>query len=96
MQTVKAVELGGILITRIPAGASVKPHHDRGSWHAEFFDRKTYVIVKANERCVNTFEDEEVVMRTGEAYLFNNLVTHSVRNDGDSERITLIICMRGA
>ena len=94
MRVVKAVELGGILITRIPAGGSVKPHHDRGSWHAEFFNRKCYVIIKANEHCVNRFEDEEVVMKTGEVYLFNNLVTHSVTNGGDSERITLIVCMR--
>jgi hypothetical protein len=35
MAHLRAVQLGGILITRIPAGGVIKPHHDRGSWHAE-------------------------------------------------------------
>jgi hypothetical protein len=26
--------------------------------------------------------------------MFDNLITHSVINDGDSDRITLIVCMR--
>ena len=39
----RATQLGGVLITRIPAGGEVAPHDDRGSWHAEFYNCKCYV-----------------------------------------------------
>lgn len=86
--------LGGILITRIPARGKIAAHHDRGSWHAEFYNWKIYLPFRANEHCINICEDETVVMKPGEAWWFNNLVTHSVENNGDAERITLIVCAR--
>ena len=94
MAKVRAVHLGAIFITRIPQGKSIKPHHDRGGWHAEFFNRKLYVVIKTNERVINRCEDESVVMKRGECWCFENLVTHSVENGGDSDRTTLIICTR--
>ena len=33
-------------------------------------------------------------MRAGEAWLFDNLKLHSTVNDGDSDRVTLIVSMR--
>lgn len=94
MADVGAVHLGGILITKIPPGGQIKPHHDRGGWHAEFYERKVYVPLRTNPKVVNHCEDESVVMGLGEAWYFNNLVTHSVVNDGETDRITLIVCMR--
>lgn len=94
MADVQAVHLGGILITKIPPGGWIKPHHDRGGWHAEFYERKVYVPLRTNPFVVNLCEDERVVMGLGEAWYFNNLVTHEVKNDGDTDRITLIVCMR--
>lgn len=94
MAEVKAVYLGGILITRIPAGACVRPHHDRGSWHAEYLNTKVYVVLKANDQCTNWCEDERVIMRPGDAWEFENLRTHGVINDGDTERLALIVTMR--
>ena len=94
MYDVKALRLGGILITKIPPHGHIKPHHDRGRWHPEFYKTKVYVPLKANPFCINRCEDERVVMETGEAWYFNNLVEHEVINAGDTERITLIVCMR--
>lgn len=94
MAEVHAVYLGGILITRIPAGAKVRPHHDRGSWHSEYLNTKVYVVLKANDQCTNWCEDERVIMRPGEAWAFNNLATHGVINDGTEERLVLIVTMR--
>jgi hypothetical protein len=90
----KAVYLGGILITKIPPGGEVKPHHDRGGWHAEFMNTKIYVGIQGNQQCTNYCEDESLVIRPGEAWTFNNLLTHSVVNHGDCDRITAIVCMR--
>lgn len=88
-----ALHLGGIMITKIPPNGRVKPHHDRGGWHAEFYKRKIYVPILTNSYVVNRCEDEIVVMETGEAWYFNNLVEHEVVNTGDTDRITLIVCM---
>lgn len=93
MRVVQATNLGGILITRIPAGGRVKPHHDRGGWHAEFYSRKIYVPIQTNPHCENICEDESVTMGTGDAWWFDNQVTHSVENRGKEDRVTLIVCM---
>lgn len=90
----RPAELGGILITRIPPGGRIGWHDDRGGWHAEYYDRKVYVPLRANDRCVNYCADERVVMLPGTCWHFNNLLPHAVENGGDTERITLIICMR--
>jgi len=87
-------KLGGVLITRIPPGGEVKWHTDKGGWHAHHYDRKVYVVIQGNDQCVNYFEDEQVIMRTGEAWLFDNLVRHRVLNHGDEPRVSLIVCMR--
>lgn len=89
-----ATRLGGILITRIPPGAGIAPHHDRGSWHAEYYDAKAYLILQANARCENRAEGEAVHMATGTVWWFDNQVVHSVHNGGDEDRIAAIICMR--
>lgn len=94
MARVQAVHLGGILITRVPAHHRVALHDDRGRWHPEFFQTKAYVPIATNAQCVSTCGDERVVMQLGEVWLFDNLSEHSTVNDGDTDRITLIISMR--
>jgi hypothetical protein len=93
MARFRAVQLGNILITHIPAGGEVKAHVDRG-WSPEFFDIKTYIVLQSNDSCVNWCEDEHVVMKTGDAWLFQNTVPHGVINGGSESRKSLIITMR--
>lgn len=90
----RAEILGGVLITRVPPHGCILPHHDRGSWHAEFYNLKVYVPLHSNAGCVNICENERVSMQVGEVWSFNNLETHSVENSGDTDRVTLIVCMR--
>lgn len=87
-----ATRLGGVLITRIPPGGHVLPHSDSG-WHPEYYDLKVYVPIISNPHVINRVEDEHVVMAPGDAWYFNNLKEHEVINGGETERITLIICM---
>jgi hypothetical protein len=94
MARLEAVQLGGILITRVPPGCQVAPHDDRGRWHPEFFRTKAYLPIASNPRCVSTCEDDSLVMSVGEVWLFDNLKLHSTVNDGDTDRITLIVSMR--
>ena len=94
MARCEAVQLGGVLITRVPAGCQVAPHDDRGRWHPEFFATKVYVPLVTNAGCFNTCADETVTMMQGEAWVFDNLKLHSTVNTGDSDRVTLIVSMR--
>lgn len=94
MARVEAVELGGVLLTRVPAGCQVQPHHDRGRWHSEYFQTKAYCVLSSNSQCYNTCEDERIVMGVGECWLFDNLRMHSTVNEGHTDRITLIVSMR--
>ncbi len=91
---VDAVELGPILITRLPPGAKIAPHDDRGSWCAEWFNTKGYLTIAANDRCVTRCGHETVIMRPGDIWVMDNLVEHAVANEGDSDRVTLIVSMR--
>ena len=90
----RPTHLGGILLTRLPPGGSIKPHSDRGAWHAEVHDFKVFVTLAANAECVNYCAGESVVMAPGEAWTFDNLLPHSVVNGGATERIVGIISMR--
>lgn len=94
MARVEAVELGGVMITRVPPGEQVKPHTDKGRFHAEFYNIKVYVPLMTNPAVVSTCADEVVVMRAGDAWSFPNDLVHSTVNDGDCDRVTLIVCMR--
>lgn len=93
MAKVRATYLGGILITHIPPRRAVKPHADFG-WHPSHHNLKVYVPIQSSPGCINYCGGEAVNMRSGEAWSFNNLVEHSVVNDGDTDRYTLILCMR--
>lgn len=94
MARCEAVQLGGVLITRVGPGCQVMPHDDRGRWHPEFFSTKIYVPLMTNADCFNTCEDEKVIMAQGEAWIFDNLKVHSTVNNGDTDRITLIVSLR--
>lgn len=94
MAKVQGVQLGGILITKILPGGSIKPHHDRGRWHSEFFNTKVYIPLQSNSGCLNICEEDQVTMQVGEVWTFDNLKMHSVENNGNMDRITLIISIR--
>jgi hypothetical protein len=88
-----AVErLGGVLITRIPAGGQVAPHIDRG-WHAEYYE-KLALQLAGNEDQAFCFEDGEFRCGTGTLYTFNNSKSHWVTNESPDDRMTAIICVR--
>jgi hypothetical protein len=94
MARLEAVQLGAVLITRVPPGKRVEPHTDQGRWHPEFFKTKAYVPLLTNDKVLNTCGEEGVVMAAGSAWIFDNLKMHATINEGETDRITLIIAMR--
>jgi hypothetical protein len=93
MTRVQACELGSILITRLPPGASIEPHSDAGSWAPEFYNLKAHWTVAG---CSNSFcEDELCRMETGSVWTFDNLRNHGVTSVANEEdRIAVIVSMR--
>ena len=87
------VELGGVLITKIPPGQRVMPHSDHG-WHAEYYNDKFAVQIKGNAEQAFCFEEAQLSALPGWVYWFDNQRVHWVTNDSDEDRITMIICTR--
>ena len=93
MARVEGTHLGGVLITRIPAGGHIESHADKG-WHPEFYNTKLYLPIATNDQCWFRVEDEKVVMKTGDIWWLDNTVEHEIANEGETERMTLIVCTR--
>jgi hypothetical protein len=87
-----AKRLGGVLITKVPAGAQVYPHVDYG-WHALYY-QKIAVQIQGNEEQAFCYDDGQLSALPGESYWFDNQAPHWVKNNSPQDRITLICCMR--
>lgn len=92
MARVSAVELGSIIITKLPPGKTIEPHSDHGAWAPEYYNCKAHVAVagRALVRC----GDEAQQFTEGQVWTFDNLLTHSVENIGNRDRVSLIVSMR--
>lgn len=84
--------LGGVLITRIPPGATCNPHQDKG-WHADMHDKYALQITSAPGQFF-CFDGESLESRPGDLYSFKNEHTHWVTNETPYERVTMIVCIR--
>ena len=92
MRYLGGVQLGGILITRLPKGGKIKPHTDIG-WHAEYYD-KYFVSIKNERGATFNFDDGVIEPTEGEVYAFRNDKNHWVENDSSSDRVAMIICIK--
>lgn len=75
-------------IVSLPAGKRVYPHIDRGEYY-RVRDRYHLVLRSTNGSWLKT-GDEEVRMREGELWRFDNKQVHEAYNDGDEDRIHMI------
>lgn len=85
-------QLGGVLITKVPPGEMVAPHIDSG-WHAGHYE-KFAVQLKGSKDQAFCFEGCELRPEPGDLYTFDNSKLHWVINESDSDRMTLIICIK--
>jgi hypothetical protein len=76
----KAREIGRIMLVRLNAGGSIKPHVDEGAY-ARYFAR-FHLVLDSNPHCRFRCGEETVNMGVGELWWFNHQVTHSVLNQG--------------
>ena len=84
------VETRQAMLTRLPPGAEIKRHKDRGPVTAK--THRVHLPVLTNSRCIFTVGDEAVHMKAGELWAIDNVGKyHSVSNAGESHRVHLII-----
>lgn len=85
-------EIGGNLgrakLARLPPGGQVKPHVDRGAYY-EARDRY-HLVISTRPGSILRAGDEELWMKAGELWWFDNKAPHSARNDSGHHRIHLI------
>lgn len=93
MAMMRGEQLGGVLITRIPARKECRPHTDPG-WHARHYDKFAIQIDADPETQAFHFEGHALHSKPGDVYWFDNSYTHWVTNEGTQDRITLIVCLR--
>ncbi len=92
MSDLRGERLGGVLITKIPAGMQCKPHRD-GGWHAGYYE-KFGIQVQSAPGQVFCFEGESLETKPGDVFRFDNSHTHWVTNDTSHDRITLIVTLK--
>lgn len=92
MSELQGDRLGGVLITKIPAGRMCRPHVDRG-WHAGYY-QKFGVQIDAAPGQAFCFEAASLVTRPGDVFWFDNAFTHWVTNPTPHDRITAIVCIK--
>jgi aspartyl/asparaginyl beta-hydroxylase (cupin superfamily) len=93
MTLVRGERLGGVLITKIPAGKKCYPHIDTNGWHPSYYN-KYYIPVLNKKGAIFGFEGLDIQGEEGSAYWFRNDIPHWVNNDSDSDRIALVVCVK--
>ena len=75
-------------IVCLPAGRRVYPHIDRGAYYR--LRNRYHLVLRSTDGSWLKAADEEVRMREGELWWFDNDQMHEAHNDGDQDRIHMI------
>ena len=78
-----------IQFARMKPGASIQPHVDQSLMLVA--SHRVHIPLTTNPGVSFTIDDQACHFEPGEVFELNNRVTHSVVNDGDSDRIHLIV-----
>ena len=81
-------ELSRAKIVCLPAGRRVYPHVDRGEYYR--LRNRYHLVLKSTHGSWLKAADEEIRMREGELWWFDNDQPHEAHNDGDENRIHMI------
>ncbi len=80
--------LGRAKVVCLPAGRRVYPHIDRGEYY--LVRNRFHFVLRSAKGSWLKAGDEEVRMREGELWWFDNKQVHEAFNDGDQDRIHMI------
>lgn len=92
MAATGATRLGRCMINRIVPGGRIFPHAD-SHWHASYWDRY-HIVIQSEPGNVFRCGDEQLWMKPGEVWWFQNAIEHEVTNNSASDRIHLVVDLR--
>ena len=92
MRRVSGIQLGRVLITRLPPGATIPEHADMGA-PAEYFER-FHIALQSQPGCLFNVGEEVIQFSMGECWWIDNRQPHSVVNNSADDRIVLIVDIR--
>ena len=78
-----------VMYIKLPSKKSVPLHKDSG-WYLSNVKR-FHIHILTNDRVSYTVNDDLKFMRSGECWEINNTAYHSVVNDGNTDRVHLVI-----
>ena len=95
MAHVEGERLGRVMLTRLPPGGQIYPHEDIGPtplhYDTEPYYQRFHLVLQADDKSIFQCGTEYVHMKPGEVWWFDNSKTHAVYNDGQVDRIHLIM-----
>lgn len=83
-------EKTAVRLMKLDAGAVINPHNDHDMAY-EQGEVRLHIPVVTNEKVAFYLDEERILMQEGECWYLNLQLTHRVRNDGDTDRIHLVI-----
>jgi len=92
MSAVGGEMLGGVFIYKLQPGKVIHRHVDKG-WHPRYFD-KFNICLQSNPNAAFCYEGERMVQKAGDVHWFRNDVPHWVVNEGDTDHIVMVVCVR--
>ncbi len=90
MRAVEGVRLGRVIISRLAPGHEITPHAP-----ADWFERYQ-IALQSLPGVIFRAGDEQVQMKTGDCWWFDNKQEHQVVNNSADDRISLIVDVRTA
>lgn len=83
-------EVGAVRLMRLKSNAYIKPHRDKGL-AMEYGEARLHLPIYSDKGVEFVVNDKKVPMQMGELWYINADQTHWVRNNGEQDRINLVI-----
>jgi hypothetical protein len=95
MDRVGAYQLDRLLVTRLKPGGRIAPHADDQGEYVNDPERERYhVVLQGLPGSLYHNGDETACMLTGEVWMFEPLLVHSIENNSADDRIHLIVDLK--
>jgi hypothetical protein len=92
MTLVRGERLGRVMINKLRPGGRIFPHADTPA-HAQYWDRH-HIVLQSAPGSMFRAGDEQVEMRPGDVWWFDNSAEHEVVNNSTVDRIHMIVDIR--
>ncbi|WP_332605481.1 aspartyl/asparaginyl beta-hydroxylase domain-containing protein [Acinetobacter sp. ESBL14] len=89
MALVQGERLGRVMINRIQPGGRIYPHADTPE-HTDYYTR-FHIVLQSAAGCILRAGDEQLNMKTGDVFWFNNKLEHEVINNSAIDRLSMVV-----